>query len=101
MCFINLTISFRFVFRKIKTILGGELRFMLCGGAPLSPETEEFLNICFCCPVGQGYGLTETCAGGTVCAGIFILYSITLQKVFLLISINNILIVMKMMQWTP
>ncbi|XP_002163162.2 long-chain-fatty-acid--CoA ligase 4 isoform X1 [Hydra vulgaris] len=58
----------RLIFNKVKSILGGELRFMLCGGAPLSPETEEFLNICFCCPVGQGYGLTETCAAGTVCA---------------------------------
>jgi len=39
---------------------------MLSGGAPLSPETEEFMNVCFCCPIGQGYGLTETCAGGTL-----------------------------------
>ena len=53
----------------MKSILGGELRMMLSGGAPLSAETEEFMNICFCCPVGQGYGLTETCAGGTLCHG--------------------------------
>ena len=49
--------------------MGGELRMMLSGGAPLSPETEEFMNVCFCCPIGQGYGLTETCAGGTLCNG--------------------------------
>lgn len=42
---------------------------MLSGGAPLSADTEEFMNVCFCCPVGQGYGLTETCAGGTLCNG--------------------------------
>ncbi|RCN43253.1 CoA ligase 4 domain protein [Ancylostoma caninum] len=24
------------------------------------------MNICFCCPVVQGYGLTETCGGGTL-----------------------------------
>ncbi|KIH69359.1 AMP-binding enzyme [Ancylostoma duodenale] len=26
----------------------------------------RFMNICFCCPVVQGYGLTETCGGGTL-----------------------------------
>jgi len=45
---------------------------MLSGGAPLSPETEEFMNVCFCCPVGQGYGLTETAAGGTLSSGKYI-----------------------------
>lgn len=39
---------------------------MLCGGAPLSAETQRVMNICFCCPVMQGYGLTETCGAGTV-----------------------------------
>jgi long-chain acyl-CoA synthetase len=24
------------------------------------------MRVCFSCPVIQGYGLTETCAGGTV-----------------------------------
>lgn len=42
---------------------------MLCGGAPLSPQTQRFMNICFCCPVGQGYGLTETCGAGTITEG--------------------------------
>ena len=42
---------------------------MLSGGAPLSPDTQRFMNICFCCPVGQGYGLTETCGAGTVQEG--------------------------------
>ncbi|KAK3596715.1 hypothetical protein CHS0354_025013 [Potamilus streckersoni] len=56
----------RLVFSKIKEILGGELRMMLSGGAPLSEKTQRFMNICFCCPVLQGYGLTETCGAGTV-----------------------------------
>jgi len=43
---------------------------MLSGGAPLSADTQRFMNICFCCPVGQGYGLTETCGAGTVQEGI-------------------------------
>ncbi|KAL5704367.1 long-chain-fatty-acid--CoA ligase [Ranunculus cassubicifolius] len=53
------------VFRKIKAILGGRVRFLLSGGAPLSGDTQRFINICLGAPIGQGYGLTETCAGGT------------------------------------
>ncbi|KAK6473579.1 long-chain-fatty-acid--CoA ligase 4-like isoform X1 [Huso huso] len=54
------------LFNKVKALLGGNVRMMLCGGAPLSPATQCFMNICFCCPVGQGYGLTETCGAGTI-----------------------------------
>uniref|UniRef100_A0A0C9RQ56 TSA: Wollemia nobilis Ref_Wollemi_Transcript_3651_2873 transcribed RNA sequence n=1 Tax=Wollemia nobilis TaxID=56998 RepID=A0A0C9RQ56_9CONI len=53
------------VFRKIRAVLGGHVRGMLCGGAPLSGDTQRFINICLGAPIGQGYGLTETCAGGT------------------------------------
>ncbi|NXC88883.1 ACSL4 ligase, partial [Cercotrichas coryphoeus] len=54
------------LFKKVKALLGGNVRMMLSGGAPLSPQTQRFMNICFCCPVGQGYGLTETCGAGTI-----------------------------------
>ena len=51
----------------IRTVaLGGRLRFMVSGGGPLSKETQQFMNIVFCCPVGQGYGLTETCGCATM-----------------------------------
>ncbi|KAJ7959135.1 Long chain acyl-CoA synthetase [Quillaja saponaria] len=53
------------VFRKVRAILGGHIRFILSGGAPLSGDTQRFINICLGAPIGQGYGLTETCAGGT------------------------------------
>lgn len=53
------------VFRKVRAILGGHIRFLLSGGAPLSGDTQRFINICLGAPIGQGYGLTETCAGGT------------------------------------
>jgi len=55
----------RFVFAKIKKLLGGRVRYMLSGGAPLSEEAQNFINICFC-PIIQGYGLTETCGAGTL-----------------------------------
>ncbi|XP_043913217.1 long-chain-fatty-acid--CoA ligase 4 [Protopterus annectens] len=56
----------KILFKKVKSLLGGNVRMMLSGGAPLSPQTQRFMNVCFCCPVGQGYGLTETCGAGTI-----------------------------------
>ena len=48
------------VFNKIKAALGGNLKFAISGGAPLPKDTQEFLTVALC-PIGQGYGLTETC----------------------------------------
>lgn len=45
------------------------MRVLLSGGAPLSAATQRFMNVCMCCPVGQGYGLTETCGAGTISEG--------------------------------
>ncbi|KAF2604548.1 hypothetical protein F2Q70_00024250 [Brassica cretica] len=53
-------------FRKIRNQLGGRLRLLVSGGAPLSPEIEEFLRVTSCCFVIQGYGLTETLGGTTL-----------------------------------
>lgn len=55
------------IFNKVRANFGGRLRFILSGGAPLSPQTQLFINVVLGCPVLQGYGLTETAAGGTVC----------------------------------
>ncbi|PIA26449.1 hypothetical protein AQUCO_09300032v1 [Aquilegia coerulea] len=51
------------VFKQVRSILGGRIRIILCGGAPLSSDTQRFTNICMGAAVGQGYGLTETFAG--------------------------------------
>ncbi|GMH36138.1 hypothetical protein BSKO_04006 [Bryopsis sp. KO-2023] len=48
--------------RRIHAALGGKQRVVISGGAPLSRANEELLRVTMCCPVGQGYGLTETCA---------------------------------------
>ncbi|KJH44498.1 CoA ligase 4 domain protein [Dictyocaulus viviparus] len=48
----------KLVFNRIGKLLGGHIRCVLSGGAPLSPETQRFMNICFCCPVIQGYANT-------------------------------------------
>lgn len=36
----------RLVFTKVRAILGGNIRFVLSGGAPLSGDTQRFINIC-------------------------------------------------------
>ncbi|XP_055326866.1 long-chain-fatty-acid--CoA ligase 4-like isoform X2 [Sitodiplosis mosellana] len=56
----------KFVFSKISKMVGGRVRLMLAGGAPLSPETHEQAKLCLCTDVVQGYGLTETTSGATV-----------------------------------
>lgn len=53
----------RFVFNKVKQGLGGNVRLILSGAAPLSNHVEAFLRVVTCAHVLQGYGLTETCAG--------------------------------------
>uniref|UniRef100_A0A0E0KY58 Long-chain-fatty-acid--CoA ligase n=1 Tax=Oryza punctata TaxID=4537 RepID=A0A0E0KY58_ORYPU len=54
-------------FRKVKARLGGRLRLLISGGAPLSNEIEEFLRVTSCAYFIQGYGLTETLGPSTVC----------------------------------
>lgn len=48
------------VFDKVKQALGGSLRCLASGAAPLSGELSEFLQVCFGVPILEGYGLTET-----------------------------------------
>ena len=50
------------IFKKFRAVTGGNLKLMLCGGAPLSEEPQKFISTCLGVPVMQGYGLTETCA---------------------------------------
>jgi acyl-CoA synthetase (AMP-forming)/AMP-acid ligase II len=56
----------RIVFSKVKQRLGGRVRIIVSGGAPLAPHVEEFLKVAMCSPVVQGYGLTETCAASCI-----------------------------------
>lgn len=51
------------VFGKIRDILGGKIRFMLTGSAPMAPEVVEFIKIAFSTVLIEGYGQTEDCAG--------------------------------------
>ena len=62
---------FRIVFNKIRALVGGKVRLMASGGAPLSPETHDFIRTSLSVPVFQGYGLTESCACACVMDGKF------------------------------
>ncbi|KAK1376630.1 Long-chain-fatty-acid--CoA ligase [Heracleum sosnowskyi] len=56
----------KIVFSKVKEGLGGNMRLILSGAAPLSTGVETFLRVVTCADVLQGYGLTETCGGSFV-----------------------------------
>jgi long-chain acyl-CoA synthetase len=56
----------KILFSKTKARIGGRVRFILSGSAPLDPKLAEFLKICFCCDVLEGYGLTENSAGASI-----------------------------------
>lgn len=49
------------MFDSVRKGFGGRLRFVVSGGAPLAGRVQDYLQIALCCPVLQGYGLTETC----------------------------------------
>lgn len=49
------------IFKKIKARFGPNLRALICGSAPLAPETQLFF-LMLGIPVLQAYGLTETTA---------------------------------------
>src|SRR5437879_1424782 len=54
-----LALGRRLIFRKIRERFGTHLRALICGSAPLAPETQEFFLV-LGIPVLQAYGLTET-----------------------------------------
>ncbi|CAB4059136.1 ACSL [Lepeophtheirus salmonis] len=57
----------KLIFKKVRESLGGEIQSIIGGGAPLSPEVHDFLETVLCVKISQGYGLTESCGGITLC----------------------------------
>ena len=56
-----LALGRKLIFSKIKQRFGPHLRALICGSAPLAPETQQFF-LMIGIPVLQAYGLTETTA---------------------------------------
>ena len=56
-----LVLGRKLIFSKVKERFGPNLRALICGSAPLAPETQQFF-LMLGIPVLQAYGLTETTA---------------------------------------
>ena len=59
------TLASKVIFPKIKAQIGTHLEFLICGSAPLNPDTQRWFSI-IGIPVYQIYGLTETTAIVTI-----------------------------------
>lgn len=53
------------VFKKVRDLTGGRLRFIMNGASGIADETKHFLSLVLA-PMLTGYGLTETCANGAL-----------------------------------
>jgi long-chain acyl-CoA synthetase len=53
------------VFKKVRDLTGGRLRFTMNGASGIADETKHFLSLVLA-PMLAGYGLTETCANGAL-----------------------------------
>lgn len=58
-CSYNSNVYDSLVFNKMKAVMGGRVRLMVSGSAPISKEVLDFLKIAFCAPLLEGYGQTE------------------------------------------
>ena len=52
------------LFAKFRNLLGGKVKLMTTGSAPIDKKVLDFLKCCFSVPIIEGYGLTESATGG-------------------------------------
>ena len=53
------------IFAKIRKKLGGRVRLMMSGAAPIGSHVVDFMRICFSATFVEGYGQTETTGAAT------------------------------------
>ncbi|KAI5630441.1 long-chain-fatty-acid--CoA ligase 1 isoform X2, partial [Silurus asotus] len=56
----------KLIFNKVQVSLGGRVRLMITGAAPVSPTVLTFLRAALGCQFYEGYGQTECTAGCTM-----------------------------------
>ncbi|XP_028810231.1 long-chain-fatty-acid--CoA ligase 5 [Denticeps clupeoides] len=61
----NNSIWDRLIFHKVQESLGGRVRVMVTGAAPISPSVLSFLRACLGCQIFEAYGQTECAAACT------------------------------------
>jgi len=55
----------RFAFRKVRNLFGDEVKAMITGAAPTTPDVMHFFRIALNIPIMEGYGQTESAGAGT------------------------------------
>ncbi|KAM6306606.1 long-chain-fatty-acid--CoA ligase 5 [Aegotheles albertisi] len=55
----------QFIFKKVQETMGGRVRIMVTGAAPISPSVLTFLRAALGCQIFEAYGQTECSAGCT------------------------------------
>lgn len=55
----------KLIFKKAQEAMGGKVRIMVTGAAPISPSVLTFLRAVLGCQIFEGYGQTECSAGST------------------------------------
>jgi long-chain acyl-CoA synthetase len=56
----------KLLFSKVAAVLGGRVRYIITGSAPVDFKVMQFFRIMFSCEFCEGYGSTESCAYGSV-----------------------------------
>lgn len=52
--------------KKVRAKLGGNVKKMVTGSAPISQEVLDFMRVAFSASMQEGYGMTETSAGSVL-----------------------------------
>lgn len=54
------------IFSKIPSLMGGEVKQVIVGGAAMDPSIHEILQVAMGLPIRSGYGLTEAGSGNII-----------------------------------